>query len=103
MCVALREGRKYNAADLNTIKMDYMCVCVCRGICRSGNHHWALDIIGRITKCVLWASDWLVFSVCISVYLSFSLFFQRKNTDLPSINSLKMKQSLGREVVQVKM
>lgn len=30
MCVALREGRKYNAADPNTIKMD--CVCVCVGV-----------------------------------------------------------------------
>ena len=30
MCVALRESRKYNAADPNTIKMD--CVCVFVGV-----------------------------------------------------------------------
>lgn len=63
VCVVLREGRKYSAADPNTIK-NGLCVCVCRGICRSGNHHWDSDIIGRITKCVLsvsigWCSPFL--------------------------------------------
>lgn len=88
VCVALREGRKYNAADPNTIKMDcvYVCVCVfCRGICRSGNHHWAPDIIGRITKCVLWAGYIACYSLALSpfAFLSFFSFLSgggKKNT-----------------------
>lgn len=54
-----------------------VCVSVCRGICRSGNHHWDSDIIGRITKCVLWVSmGWC------SPFL-FPFYISGKNMALP--------------------
>lgn len=33
VCVALREARKYNAAEPNTIKMDCVCLCVYVCVC----------------------------------------------------------------------
>lgn len=96
VCVALREHRKYKAVDPNTIKMDCVCVCghrgcvcvcvfVCRGICRSGNHHLAPDIIGRITKCVLWACNRLIFPP--SLFVLVSSFYLREKQRL-GLNTL---------------
>lgn len=79
-------------------------MCVCGGICRSGNHHWALDIIGGITKCVLWARWRLLLFLWLSLpFFPLSPFRENKNTDLASIKSLKMKHSSGREEVLVKL
>lgn len=82
VCVALREHRKHKAVDPNTIKMDCVCVCafVCWGICRSGNHHLAQDIIEGITKCVLWACNRPMFPPSLFVFVSF--FYLREKRQL---------------------
>ncbi len=45
----------------------------------------------------------LSLSLSVSVCLSFLVFFQGKSTDLPSINSLKMKHSSEKEEAWVKL